>query len=592
MLARQAWFIISIFMTYMGSSLAVHSENQQPDITIIWIDGSAAANNSATAVDSEKLAAHLPQIYSGDIYFSPGASASLCALLTGNESLIHGVISDADWRRRPALVTHPLASSLNAYHSQFYGIWTFGKCAPFSPADFGFASASYQPDENPNSIANWWHESQLDDASKREAETSSLLNISNQWSEPSSISAANFMANASRLIDKHPANRSPLFTLIKPMIADSTRQRSAGLRKQNTSQLENATVQLANTLAKRQSQRAQILIVAQVNPTAQLVHRGFTKTLTYFPGKLTIFGQTEYAQPFPKQDNLTDHQLYAYLLKISQSSTQASAVQWDRSLAYSHLANWREDAQVEQERFRGSVVSNKQLALINGIDLYPADQPESWFGEKSSPLAMTDHPAEFQYLITQQSAWWAAARQAIHNPRPFTVGADNEKTTTLTADQWSESVFKDGQKNSPEHQGLQTQQQLVELLRSIQLERHRRHIPSTSGGWSIDVKQAGNYELTTYLLPQSLSGHADFQRLAGLRAGQMTVQIGSRRMNLIIHEGASRITSQMDLDPGIFHLECVFTHQLGADKLLGAPFIEIKRLGEKKVDITPEMLKQ
>ncbi len=91
-------------------------------------------------------------------------------------------------------------------------------------------------------------------------------------------------------------------------------------------------------------------------------------------------------------------------------------------------------------------------------------------------------------------------------------------------------------------------------------------------------------KITASLLPKEATKPEE-KTLAKLLGGQAFIQLGRNKVQLNLLKGASAVSVLVDADAGVTDLECWFTGQLALERELGAFFVEIQRVGDKKFDL-------
>lgn len=245
-----------------------------------------------------------------------------------------------------------------------------------------------------------------------------------------------------------------------------------------------------------------------------------------------------------------------------------------------HQANWPVHESPDKYRHRGSLVVGKGHALVDGLQLYPATK--EMLPDLNKPLDIPKHQELHAEMLAVHAKWWAKARPALHNSRPFAVGKEDEVPVKLTALDWrpSKTIHDDG--SSPSSQPLVYQKDLLAILEELQDEEYRQNYPARSGSWSLNIEKPGRYQITARLLPSDIDDER--KKLAKLRGGRAFVRLGRNLVELQLTKGASSVTVKTDADAGVIDLECWFTGQLALERELGAFFVEIQRVGDKKFD--------
>jgi len=246
-----------------------------------------------------------------------------------------------------------------------------------------------------------------------------------------------------------------------------------------------------------------------------------------------------------------------------------------------HQANWPLFESAEKHRHRGSLVIGNGLALVNGLNLYRA---KNLIPDFTQEMDISQHQEEHQTLLTAHARWWQTVGKALHDPRAFDVGRKDNAPTKLTALDWRASKIVDTEGQSPNSIPMIFQQDLLAILEGLKNKPdYHQTFPAYSGSWSVNILRSGRYKITASLLPKDTQDPAH-KTLMKLQGGVAHIRLGGNLAKLNLIKGATAITVQTDADAGITDLECWFTGQLALTRELGAFFVEIERVGDKKFD--------
>jgi len=248
-----------------------------------------------------------------------------------------------------------------------------------------------------------------------------------------------------------------------------------------------------------------------------------------------------------------------------------------------HNGNWPLTDSPEKYRHRGSLVMGEKFALADGLKLYPILDP--LVPDLKHPLDLAEHATEHQTLLKAHGGWWSRASKAIHNPRPFSVGEKDQQVVTLTALDWrpTKILHKDGSALASDPMVYRSR--LLATLRGIRdNEDYKESFPAYSGSWSVKIVRAGRYKITARLLPKDGVDPSD-EALAKLQGGQAHIKLGRNEVQLKLMKGATSVSVLLDADAGVTDLECWFVGQLALERELGAFFVDVERVGEKKFEL-------
>ena len=284
-----------------------------------------------------------------------------------------------------------------------------------------------------------------------------------------------------------------------------------------------------------------------------------------------------YDGELPQVDQKTVGELYLGLTQFVGIKQQIAF-----NYIFYHQGNWPLTESPEKHRHRGSTVLSKDFALVDGLQLYPIQQSRI----SDEALDLGEHAEQHKQLLSAHAVWWQRASKAINNPRPFDVGVENSEPTHLTALDWrpTKIAHKEGYGIGIASQAMVYEETLLATLRGLNdNEEYKLSFPAYSGSWSVAIRRPGRYKITARLLPNSGIRTED-QRLAKLQGGYAHIQLGSNKVQLQVMKGAASVSAFIDADQGTSNLECWFVGQLALERELGAFFVEIERVGDKKFD--------
>lgn len=247
-----------------------------------------------------------------------------------------------------------------------------------------------------------------------------------------------------------------------------------------------------------------------------------------------------------------------------------------------HKANWPIRESPEKHRHRGSMVFGNGHVLIDGFRLYPATGLVPDFTQM---LDVSKHAEEHQHLLRGHGKWWQQAGKALHNPRAFDVGKADGEITLLTAQDWRTSKIIHADGTALASAPMIYQKNLLEILQGLKSDNnYKESFPAYSGSWAVNIARPGRYKITASLLPGAATSPAEKAAMR-LLGGTAHVKLGRNEVKLRLIKGASSVSVKTDADAGVTDLECWFTGQLALTRELGAFFVEIERVGEKKFDL-------
>jgi len=143
--------------------------------------------------------------------------------------------------------------------------------------------------------------------------------------------------------------------------------------------------------------------------------------------------------------------------------------------------------------------------------------------------------------------------------------------------------------NSPVYDPPASIHDVEVLLRGLKDDAsYKESFPAYSGSWSLRILKPGRYKISARLFPQrsiSEKGQRGEVNLASLNGGLAHIKLGRNEVILRIQKRATSVAVMLDADAGVVDLECWFTGQLSLSRELGAFFVDVERVGEKKFNM-------
>ena len=313
------------------------------------------------------------------------------------------------------------------------------------------------------------------------------------------------------------------------------------------------------------------------NPTVVMIlERGVVdKDGIFNPAKWYCFSTQNIKKPLHIE---TDWQMNYALLDLLGVN-----VKKESEFLFFHQANWPLGESPEKYRHRGSMVHGMGHCLVDGLMLFPADSLTSDLVEH---MDIAKHQKEHRILLTAHGRWWRLAGKALHDQRAFDVGG--KEVVKLTAQDWRGSKVISTEGKSPSSVPMVYRADLLAILEGLKNnEEYKATFPAYSGSWAVNMKRPGRYKITASLLPRDTQS-PEQKALMKLQGGTAHIRLGGNVVQLRLIKGATSISIQTDADAGIHDLECWFTGQLALTRELGAFFVEIERVGDKKFDLKAE----
>jgi len=504
-------------------NIAQASENQRPHVLVLMLD---ASSTEKEGVDLKKFSGG--NVDHGACRFSLGRAANVAGFLYGRHPMLCGVVSDRDWRRKPVpmVVSESVAVKFQkaGYRTVYWGGWGLGAASMYRPEERGFDRAVI------SSIGENGGDALMD-----KSFLSSKGGDLEKW------------------LKKQFYGEKPMFCMLR----------------QGRYLTESKILEVLNDVKKWSSGRPMLIL--------QLRVKNSEEREAYFET-----GEWNMAQI----GKIADYSKVVQEMKASRNVwqvTRALAELFGETLPprslyeIYHQASWPLEEAPEKHRYRGAMIRRDGYVLIDGLQLYRADARGGFNPEH--PLDLAEHAKVHQELLMAYGKWWAKVYPALRNPRSFTVGGRDHEKLRLTALDWraSQIILKNGgaPSSSPPKSMGDLRSKMSALLSD---EKYRESFPSYSGSWSVLIKRPGRYKITACLLPPESGGRR-------LEKGTAHVRLGKREAKLRLIEGSSVITVLMDTDAGVQDLECWFTGQLALERVLGAFFVSIERVGDKKLDL-------
>jgi hypothetical protein len=243
---------------------------------------------------------------------------------------------------------------------------------------------------------------------------------------------------------------------------------------------------------------------------------------------------------------------------------------------FTQVGRWPSGEPAARFRCSAFAVRDARWRLV-GTELYdmPADPGEEHnvFG-KHGPVTMR--------LMGAYGKWWDSVLPIVREPVRYQIGSDAQAVTRLTAHDWWPSMEGgDGTGNIVYR--LWHQRMVRGTLRKIKAgEKIGDGV--VSGHWKLDVVRDGHYQVRMSLLPPEATD-AERRELALLHAGSAHIRSNRSEAKMPVRDRATQVTMGIDLEKGPVNLEAWFGGQLPDNAPLGAFFVEIQRVGERKMPI-------
>lgn len=183
-------------------------------------------------------------------------------------------------------------------------------------------------------------------------------------------------------------------------------------------------------------------------------------------------------------------------------------------------------------------------------------------------------------LLEKYGVWWAGVLPSLQEPVRCRVGGEVQATVRLSCHDWWPSNECDCNDAAAR---LWNQEMVRGVLRSVRAGGVDWQ-GGLSGHWKLRVEREGHYMVRMSMLPPEAPGE-ERRELARMVAGSVHVRANRNEVRMDLLEGASEVSIGIDLEAGPTNLEAWFGGQLGEDGPLGAFFVEISRVGERKTPV-------
>ncbi len=185
-----------------------------------------------------------------------------------------------------------------------------------------------------------------------------------------------------------------------------------------------------------------------------------------------------------------------------------------------------------------SAVMTQRWRLVDGKQLYDIQADP---GQETDIAA--DHPKVVEKLRSDYETWWASLKTDMEQTSRFVLGGD-ENPMTLMSHDW--------------------------LMPTGQAAWNQKHVlrgDLINGPWAVDVKEAGEYDITLHRWPSQLNKEMDCVKAR--------LTIGEVEQSQVIEKTATKATFRVKLEAGPAMLQTWLTRPDGKEH--GAYYTEVKR---------------
>ncbi len=192
-----------------------------------------------------------------------------------------------------------------------------------------------------------------------------------------------------------------------------------------------------------------------------------------------------------------------------------------------------------------SAVMTQRWRLVDGKQLYDIQADP---GQKTDIAA--EHPEVVEKLRSDYETWWASLEKDMEQTSRFYIGS-KENPMTLMSHDW-----------------------LMPKGQAAWNQNHVKRGDLINGPWAVDVKEAGEYEITLYRWPAQLNKAMDCVKAR--------LTIGEFDNTQVIEKTATKATFRVKLEAGPAMLKTWLTR--ADEKEHGAYFTEVKKVDNGRVD--------
>jgi hypothetical protein len=238
-----------------------------------------------------------------------------------------------------------------------------------------------------------------------------------------------------------------------------------------------------------------------------------------------------------------------------------------------HAGGWPGDDSPARHRMQTFAVRDERW-LLQGLEWFDLRKPAEQRRSESEPRAgMTAS------WLQEYGSWWQRVSPGLQEPVRALVGDERQPVVSLNASSWWPS------REVAEAKGAEfcrDQAALKELLEQLADPSRLAALPAISGHWKLNVAREGHYRVTLRKLPPEATDE-ERRRLGKLRAGKVHLRAGRFELQSGVLENATAVTVGMDFAQGPVEFEAWFDGQLPGDRILGAFFVSLERVGERKL---------
>jgi len=242
---------------------------------------------------------------------------------------------------------------------------------------------------------------------------------------------------------------------------------------------------------------------------------------------------------------------------------------------FQHAGGWPGDDSPARHRMQAFAVRDEHW-LLQGLEWFDLTKPVTNRQGESEP-----RPAMTAGWLQEYGAWWQRVSPGLQELVRVSIGDERQPVVRLNASSWWPSREVSDAKGAELCRDQATLRELLEQLADPDPSQLAA-LPAISGHWKLNVAREGHYRVTLWKLPPEATDD-ERKRLGKLRAGKVHLRAGKFELQSGVLENATAVTVGMDFAQGPVEFEAWFDGQLPGDRILGAFFVSLERVGERKL---------
>lgn len=541
-------------------TLAARAEDVRPNVVVLVANPGLSAD-SATAARLAREGTVFPE------FLAPGSrTAARASWLTGVHEFRAGVSNERGGRNLLSPKSAVMAEAFRTagYRTALMGGWGLGENLPCRPEDRGFDDLLVHGADGPGSLSDRWGNPAGPDVAdgwmrKREG-----------WVQLKGSYSAALAEEAKRWLGERKTAGKPFFLQLE--LSD----RDEGALKSGAGN----DAAFAAVLAEldRLELAANTLVVCCENGSGGLVSKGrltFRWPAHVAAGK-SVAAPAGPPDGWPTLAALTKVPVFRDWtcsgIDLSPALLGEGTLPQDRPFFF-HLGGWSGDDSPERNKSRDFAVREGKWQL-EGLQLFNIDDPL----DKRTDSFERNAKLGSQMLKTY-GRWWDDVRPGLAEPVRQIVGDERQKVVALDASGWWPSREVEKSQGAAE---CRDQRSVRGLLEDLADPQRSAGLGDISGHWKLQAARDGHYNVTLWKLPKDASAE-ERSRLGTLRKGTVHARAGKFEVRTEMMEKATSVTVGLDFKQGPVELEAWFGEQTGKGRLLGAFFVTVERVGDRKM---------